>query len=227
MQHLKIFCLFFVLSVFLSACTQKPQLTITPTPTVEVTSSPAVTVQPTVNTTNFTVFKNAQLSFSYPKEITVSDEKGSILLHHAIAHEHQDACDFKGEGVLLKELTDFHMTFEVSEVNLKGTLEKRNETFLVDQLQGNGLVIEKGFIDPVEVGAYKGFEVHSGVEGCGNITYYVPVSEKKTIVIQRALVPELAPISADAEKNKQLPGVIQPVQEEAWVQSILKSVKVL
>jgi hypothetical protein len=161
----------------------------------------------------------------YPEDIiTLSREGKKVVMTHSIPFEHPDPCDFRGDAPPLKELTDFKVSIEVVNKNLRDTVIANESNYLVSNfLLDNKLKITPNFIDEISIGLLKGYRITSGVEGCGQYTYYFPLSPQNTLVVVRSFITELQPIVADYEKYLELPGIIPPSEEEKLFYQILST----
>jgi hypothetical protein len=171
------------------------------------------------------------ISFTYPAALSVSQKNNVITLHHQIAYSHSDACDFKGTSGTLPNLTDFHVTIQMFNGTVASTAavvdpslttnDKTNNNFAGDVLKLNS-----GFIDSYNNGVWNGYTVTEGVEGCGRITYYLPVSTSRTLVIQKQLIGELSSVSGMRMTILALPGIISPDQNTTILNAIIQSLSV-
>jgi len=165
----------------------------------------------------------------YPENtIAVSEEGERLVMTHSILLEHPDPCDFRGGAPPLQTLTDFEVNIEVSGRNLSETVTANESDYLVSNfLLDNRLRIEPGFIDEVNIGSLQGYRVTKGVEGCGEYTYYFPLTPKNTLFVKRSFITELKPIIPGYEEYLRLPGVISPDEEERLFNQILSTFRFL
>jgi hypothetical protein len=172
---------------------------------------------------------NSGLSFTYPKILTVKATGDIVTVHHEVPFAHHDYCDFKGEGdTTIPNLTDFNVAFHVSETGLVQTM-KTESPYLPEENFVNGTVVESpGFIDKYEIGDLKGYKIFEGAEGCGQTTYYFPITSSKTLVAKEELVTVFtgAIDKENEDKAAAVPGVLNKEAETQTLESIFKTVKV-
>lgn len=177
------------------------------------------------------IYKNEKQGYElrYPKGIIATSEAGPrITMTHAIPLEHQDPCDFKGDAPLLKTLTDFKVSLEVVNQSLRETIIANESDFLVSNfLVDDKLTIAPDFIDAVNIGQLTGYRITSGVEGCGEYTYYFPLGPGNVLVVKRSFITELKPIIVNYQEYLRLPGVISPDEEEKLFNRILSTFRFL
>lgn len=169
---------------------------------------------------------NVGLTFVYPKILFASTTSDTVRIHHEVPFDHHDFCDFKGENnTTIPTLTDFNVTFHISEASLIETMKTEspylpNESFVNDEV-----VVSPGFIDTYEVGTLKGYRIFEGAEGCGKTTYYFPISKSKTLVVQQDLITIFtgAIDTANKERAEAVPGVLNKERAEQVFESILKT----
>lgn len=174
-------------------------------------------------------YRNEILKFQirYPQEtISLSEKQNKIILSHSVVFEHDDPCDFKGEGLKLKELVDFNVSFELLNRGFDMAVkETQGEDFFADYFSRNKLKTEPGFIDEIKIGNLSGYVVTQGTEGCGQYLYYFPLNSENTLVIWRAFIPELQPAVASYQDNLNLPGIIFPEKEKILFEQIFSTFK--
>ena len=147
---------------------------------------------------------------------------------HSIPLEHPDPCDFRGDAPPLSTLTDFEVSIEVVSQSLREAIIANESDYLVSKfLIDDKLQIEPGFIDEVSVGSLQGYRITSGVEGCGEYTYYLPFTSRKVLIVKRSFIPEFKPIIANYEEYLKVPGIIPPDREEELFNSILSTFRFL
>jgi uncharacterized protein YfaS (alpha-2-macroglobulin family) len=174
-------------------------------------------------------YSRESFSFSYSEELSLSENEAdeSLVLQHSIPHHHEDPCDFKGDGIPLENLMDFHVSVKAFPHNIHNTVtnifgEHLSEYFLEE----NQLQVQPGFIESVEIGENRGFRVISGIEGCGEYVYLFPINGRNTLVLKRAFITELLDSASPfSEEYLELPGIISPDQEEEMFQNILESLR--
>lgn len=194
--------------------------------------APVVNNQPPVSdeTASWKTYKNSQLEFKYPQELVLQEKESQVSLTHSIAYKHGNPCDFKGDGTVpaLEKLTDFNVSFRVFNQGLKETLQSSagSDNVFKNFFENNTFKLSQGFIDTFNAGSLRGFQITSGAEGCGEFTYYFPISETKTLFARRAFITEFSPIIGDYQTSLKLPGIINPSQEIDFFTKILSSFKV-
>lgn len=178
---------------------------------------------------NWKVYKNEVLGFeiSYPSnKITISQEGNKIKLSHSISHEHPDPCEFRDNMPLLKFLTDLNVSIEVANKDLGAAVIINEGDYLASNiLPDNKLKIEPNFIDEFNIDSLKGYQITTGVEGCGRLAYYFPLTSNKTLIVIRSFITEFNPIVLDYQEYLELPGIIPPNEEENLFNKILSSFK--
>lgn len=176
-------------------------------------------------------FKNSSLgiSFAYPKIITASTTKESVILFHEVPFVHTDYCDFKGDGKnKINTLTDFKLSFHVSSKNIIETIKAESPYIPEENFVNGEIVPSPGFIDTYNNGTLKGFSIFEGAEGCGHTIYYLEVSDKKTLVVTNEFITVFSG-AIDTEhmsEAMQVPGVINKEKAVQIFDSILKTVNV-
>jgi hypothetical protein len=184
---------------------------------------------PTDQTT--TTYKNSSLgiSFSYPKILTASTTSEMVVLHHEVPFVHHDYCDFKGEiDTTINTLTDFNVSFRIKNKNLVDTM-KELSPYIPQENFINDMVIESpGFIDKFSVGNLSGYKIFEGAEGCGQTTYYFPLSNNKTLIVQEELITVFtgAIDVENMDKALAVPGVINKEKSGEIFTSILSTLKI-
>ena len=178
-------------------------------------------------TADWNVYKNEKQGYElrYPAGlIAVSEADPRIIMTHSIPLEHPDPCDFRGDAPSLNTLTDFEVSIEVVSRSLKETIVANESDYLVSNfLVDDRLRIEPDFIDEASIGSLTGYRITSGVEGCGEYTYYFPLAPRKVLVVKRSFITELKPIIANYQEYLKLPGVIAPDEEEKLFNRILST----
>jgi len=178
-------------------------------------------------TTNWDTYRNEGQGYElqYPEGIIAISEIGPrIVLAHAIPLVHPDYCDFRGDAPPLRTLTDFEVSIEVVSRSLREAVIANESDYLVSGfLVDDRLRIEPDFIDEVSIGSLKGYRITMGVEGCGEYTYYFPLTPRNVLVVKRTFVTEFKPIIANYEEYLKLAGIIPPDEEERLFNSILST----
>lgn len=184
----------------------------------------AATPVSTTATTTLT-FSGAGLTFSYPKELTAYQQDDNVVLHHEIPFENTGACDMEGGTTIYDKLTDFHLTLRIVNSSLIQTVKSISPYIPEENFSSTTLKVSPGFIDSFETGAYKGFVIYEGAEGCGVITHYFPLSSTQTLVAQRASIQALSGVRGQEEVQKilKIPGSIAPSVADTIFREILTS----
>ncbi len=172
-------------------------------------ATPAV-VPPALST-----YSDGMLSFTYPEPLIVQQDKGIVTLRHFISHRHVDPCDFKGDAPPLEDFTDFKMSFQIVNKDVKGYVESATSPEW-DYVSKNPYTFEN----------WHGYHITLGVEGCGQDIYYLIISPSKTLVITMPLVAEFSAINGNRQEYLDLPGIIPPTTAEVYFSLILSSLKV-
>lgn len=177
------------------------------------------------------IYKNEvlKIQLEYPKEIvSLLEEQNKIFLNHSVAFEHNDPCDFKGEGLKLKELVDFKVNFELFKGGLEEAVQNNESAeFVSNYLLNSKLKVDPGFIDEITIGNLNGYVVTEGIEGCGQYAYYLPLNSNNTLIVWRSFIPEFQPIIVDYQKNLQIPGIVSPEKEESLFKQIFSTFKLI
>lgn len=203
--------------LILSACSKVPDST--------KTDSTAGTAEATVGVFAYND-PTTGISFQYPTKLSSQKDGQKVLLTHGVPFQHQDPCDFKGDGTQLAKLTDFNVSLEVMEKSLKDTVKATQApSFMQSYFLGKNLKLSEGFIDADTQGALTGYRIMQGVEGCGFFKYYYPLGTAATLVVTRAYVTELSS-SIDAgtrAKAEGLANVMLPAEEQKVFGEVMKS----
>jgi len=191
----------------------------------QVTTTPVSENQ--TNNPGWKKYADNSIEFEYPDNIiSVAKNGDKVSLSHSLSYKHNDFCDMKGSGTVLNRFTDFNVSLRLVEKGMEGALDETQGFLTKDYFANGTFKLSPDFVDSFNVGTLKGYQITSGVEGCGNYTYYFSLSSTKTLVVIRAFVPELNPINANNKTYLNLPGVIIPDQEIELFTKILSSLKV-
>ncbi len=165
------------------------------------------------------VYQNKSDGFylRYPSIFSIQDkpriefgqETKSIHLSHSVPYKHQNPCDFKGDPLdsesSLKDIVDFDILLEIKDPKT--------------------VPIKDGDSRLVSIGSLNGYTVWMGVEGCGYLDYYFPLSSDKMLVVRRSLITELSGSITNSEEYLKVPGIIQPKDEDKFFRAIISSFK--
>lgn len=186
----------------------------------DISNTLPTSTKPVINTTKPSVtganlkYNGADFQFEYPPLLSLRQASGNIVLEHSVLYKHMDPCDFKGDGIALEKLTDFSVSFQLLNQSLDNYLKS-------SEFPGQSYT----YNSPFTIGSLNGYKVQFGVEGCGYINYYFPISTAQALVIERHLVTELGDTIMDKQKYLSIPGIILPTQEELIINQILTSLK--
>ncbi len=172
---------------------------------------------------------NVGVSFSYPKILSASTTENTVTIHHSVPFTHHDYCDFKGEiDTTIDNLSDFNVSFHTEDLSLIQTMKKLSSYIPQENFVNDTIVVSPGFIDSFSVGKLNGYKIFEGAEGCGQTTYYFPVSNSKTLVVKEALVTVFTGAIDTENMSKALavPRVINKQKSEEILNSILNTIKV-
>lgn len=183
--------------------------------------------------TGWKEYEGQGFNFDYPENLSVSKDGLYIALSHSVAQQVPNLCDFVGEGPeYLDKLTDLSVSMKLTNKDLTGAIDEDQgssyitaEFFENNKLKNEEDYYEGGYIMPFTAGSLKGYQLTQGAEGCGRYTYYFPVSEKNTLVVRRAFIPELS-VSLDKEKYLTLPNIISPEKETEYFSAMLSSLEI-
>jgi hypothetical protein len=167
------------------------------------------------------------ISFTYPKNLAVSTTNAVTLIRHDIPYKNSGACDMMGDAKIYDRLTDFEMKIRIINKNLTETVKTLSPYIPKENFAEGKLMASPGFIDPYTKGNFSGFAIYEGAEGCGQITYYFPVTDNKTLVISNASIQALSSVISQEKVNKVLaiPGVISREKNKEIFEFILGNLK--
>lgn len=179
----------------------------------------------------FSTYKSQKLgiSFSYPKILTASTTKDSVILYHEVPFVHHDYCDFKGEiDTTIDTLTDFRVNLQTVDKNINDAIREMSPYIPEENFINGEINASPGFIDPFDNGNLKGFSIFEGAEGCGHTIYYLKISDKKTLVVTRDFITVFSGAIdvENEEKAKAVSGVINKEKEEEIFETVMKTVRV-
>jgi len=156
-------------------------------------------------------YETTNLKILLPDHAAVKEENGTVTLFHTVeTFSHTDFCDFKGDSLPTTTFKDFTVKISFTDLTLDKALLKFGGDYLKEFINTDGTIKEQiGFLEKAKIGAFDGYKLSQGVEGCGNNQYFFPV-KNGILVIKKDLVPELTNLSTQSDKYKAIPGVILP-----------------
>ena len=160
------------------------------------------------NITNLKTYTNTKLgySFQYPEKLSLSESGEIVNISHSISFENRDGgCDMKGDSELSKTLGDFDLSIKI--------------------VSG---VVNPSYVDGnYSAGILNGKWSYMGAEGCGQTTYYFPISGNRTLIVTKSEVQMLSGTAVPEVKAKILavPGVITQEEAKKIIDQILSTVK--
>ena len=180
------------------------EIIASPTPTLT-----AIPIQD--ETIGWKTYRDEELGFElkYPELISAQSKGFNLYLTHAIGYQHADPCDMKGDAPDFNKVIDFNVNYEILKTNLKGAVESQYPYFPEDVLDGDKIRSELAYA----VGNFKGYKHEIGAEGCGLQTYYFPLTENSTLIIERRFSPERTPLIINYQEYLALPGIITVEKE--------------
>lgn len=173
-------------------------------------------------------YSDASVEFKYPPVLEAKQKDGDVAITHSVVYKHTEPCDFIGDAPVKEKIYDFGVYVSVLDANLKDAIIKNEHSdfFVKEFFENNTLKLAEGYVDPISAGTLNGFQITNGVEGCGQFTYYFPVSSAKTLVINRPFITELSGVVGNLETYLNLPGIIAPEKEKEFFNTILSTLKV-
>ena len=175
------------------------------------------------------VFTSADgsITFNYPSLLTVGEKNNIITLTHSIKYANKDACNMKGDAVTSPTLTDFNVTIQDIDQPIVETIEQIDPTIATSSFSGEDITTSPGFIDSYSGAGYQGYAITEGVEGCGYVTYYLPITTSETLVIQKQMIGALSSVSDPASVAKILatPGAISPDQSTILFNNMMQTLQ--
>ena len=145
-------------------------------------------------------------SFEYPEKLSLTTSGGILNLSHSIPFENRDGgCDMKGDSVLSKTLVDFSLSINIA----------------------SGDATPAYVHGDYSTGVLNGKWVYMGAEGCGQTSYYFPMSANRTLIVSKSEVQILSNVVTSEVRAKVLavPGVISQEDGKALVDQILSTFK--
>lgn len=181
----------------------------TPARDIAIADAPRVFSTPTTSaTSNWKTYSSAKYgySFNYPQKLSLTSSADEIyLLHNINFDNYAGGCDLKGDAPLSKTLNDFNLSFKI----VSGQV---NPPY-VDGTYSQGVL--------------NGKWSYMGAEGCGQTSYYFPITGNRTLVVAKSEVQILSPVVSAEVKAKVLavPGVISQEESKVIFDQILSSFK--
>ncbi len=173
-----------------------------------------------------TVYTSTQgISFQYPVELSLTERAQTVTLHHEIPYKNTGGCDMMGDEKTYDMLTDFHVTIRIASTSLVQTVRHMSSYIPEENFAEDTLKVNPGFIDSFQAGILNGFAIYEGAEGCGFTTYYFPIPNNRTLVIQKESIQALSGVRGNAEIEKILavPGAISREESDMMFMGILNS----
>jgi hypothetical protein len=168
------------------------------------------------------------VSFAYPENLTASTADGIARLHHDIPYKNAGPCDMMGDEKTFDRLTDLEMKIQIMNKGLSETVKTLSSYIPQENFVNGELVASPGFIDPCTIGDFSGFAIYEGAEGCGQTTYYFPITGDRTLVMANASIQALSGAISQEKVNEVLavPGVISREKNQEIFESIVRSLKI-
>lgn len=159
-------------------------------------------------TANEKIYKDDRLGFEfkYPSKLSLTASGDMVYLSHSIPFENVGGgCDMRDGSEVSKTLTDFGLSIAIVSGDVKPS-----------------------YIDGVySKGVLNGQWSYMGAEGCGQTSYYFPISGNKTLIVTKSEVQMLSNSVTPDVKAKVLavPGVISYEESKVILDQILSTVK--
>lgn len=178
-------------------------------------------------------YRNDELGFEfrYPREIILDQtDMNRVALYHTVPWpERRLPCDERDDAPLYDTINDVQFGFEVISGTLKDALAKiEGSDFIASNYlkDDSVLQIDPGFTDNFTAGTLNGYQVTSGVGGCGTFTYYFPLGDDRVFTVRRpfGIFTEIVGPESIAERKK-IPGIILPEKEEEIFKGILSTIR--
>jgi hypothetical protein len=168
------------------------------------------------------------ISFAYPEKLAAGTADGVAILRHDIPYKNAGPCDMMGDEIKYDRLTDFEMKIRIVDKGLTETVKTLSPYIPQENFVDGKLVASPGFIDPCAIGAFSGFAIYEGAEGCGQTTYYFPIAGNRTLVITNASIQALSGAISPEKVAEVLavPGVISREANQKIFESIVRSLKI-
>ena len=152
-------------------------------------------------------YTNSQYGFElkYPSKLNISESNGLVVFSHSIPYKNNGDCDMIGGNQTFKDLTDFKISILIT---------KNPDT--PSYTDGN-----------YKSGQLSGTYSYLGAEGCGEIGYYFPTANGKTLVVKKDAVQALSGLSTVWNLNEilKVPGVISKEESQKIFDQVLSTFK--
>lgn len=165
-------------------------------------------------------------SFDYSSRVFLSETTDKVILNHNIPFKNF-GCDMRDDAIAQEFLNDFNLEIRYYAKSMADTARIVSSYLPAESFVGETLKVTPGFIDEYKAGAYNGFAIYEGAEGCGKMTYYILADSNNTLVLQREMVQQLSTAVLPEIKASVLkvPGAISPEESEAIIKSLISSLK--
>ncbi len=177
---------------------------------------------------------NFGLEFKYYNKMTISENDNGISLSHSVPYRHVDLCDEK-DGHWNDNFVDYSNKIKVYNENYISAV-KKEYSYSPSGYMDNGGNLEKGniFVGKEMINNQIFYKYFTGVEGCGQYIYILPLGNSKTVFVERHLTPPFGmepplykgPFGDSLITTfKNIEGVILPEESAAIFGQILSSIK--
>lgn len=173
----------------------------------QVSVQPAQNQPVTAEVANWKTYTNTKygFEFKYPEKLSLKEDRYTVVLSHEIPYKNNGDCDMTGGNKTYNDLTDFSLLFEIDDGNLQPKV--------ADDQYKNGVL--------------NGSSSYMGAEGCGEIEYYFPFGNNRTLIIRRAAVQATSGISTgwNLKSILSVPGAISKEESKSLFDQILSTFK--